>query len=122
MFDRFVWRFGLVGLVALLLLLAGSLFGGVFLYNAVTASTVHEHAVALADGWVNEIFTPEEARTARVSCQSTDSDDNGYVSCTLNVVRNGEEQLIPIECHAYVFVNFGDSCRPLVPLTLGVRR
>jgi Na+-translocating ferredoxin:NAD+ oxidoreductase RnfG subunit len=93
-----------------------------WLWQAMTASTTHQHANELAEQWIHEVFPPEEARTAHVSCQATDSDDNGYVSCTLNMTRNGEEQLIPIECHAYVMVNFGDTCRPLVPLTMGVRR
>jgi len=87
-----------------------------------TADTTHRHANELADQWIREIFTPAEVATAQVNCQATDSDDNGYVSCTLNIVRNGESQLIPIECRAYLVTNLGDSCRPLVPLTMGVRR
>lgn len=105
-----------------LLVVAVLLFVAVMAWNAGTASTTHEHAGELAARWVHESFTPEEARTARVSCQATDSDHNGYVSCTLNITRNGEEQLIPIECNAYVVLNYGDTCRPLVPLTMGVRR
>lgn len=97
-------------------------FGGTFLWNAATADVTHEHANELAHQWVHEVFPADEARTAHVSCQATDSDGNGYVSCTLNIERNGEEQLIPIECHAYVAVNWGDTCRPLVPLTMTPRR
>ncbi len=105
-----------------LVVLCVVIFGGSFAWNAMTASTVHQHANELAEEWVGEVFPPAEARSARVTCQATDSDGNGYVSCTLNIERNGEEQLIPIECHAYLVANFGDTCRPLVPLTLGVRR
>jgi len=104
--------------VAIVVVLGGS----GFLWQAMTAETVHTHADELAAQWVQQVFPPAEAQTARVVCQATDSDGNGYVSCTLNIQRNGEEQLIPIECHAYVMANFGDTCRPLVPLTMGVRR
>jgi hypothetical protein len=115
-------RDGQTAKVIVFAILAVVLVGGSFLWNMVTADVTHEHANELANQWVREVFAPEEARTARVACQATDSDGNGYVSCTLNITRNGEEQLIPIECHSYVVANFGDSCRPLVPLTLGVRR
>lgn len=97
-------------------------FVGAPLWTYATAATTHRHAVELGNLWVSEIFTPEEAATARLSCQASDSDSNGYVSCTLNITRNGESQLVPIECNSYVFMNVGDTCRPLVPLTLGVRR
>ena len=108
----------MIGLILLLFLL----IGGSWAWQAMTASTRHAHANELAEQWIDEVFPAEEARTAHASCQATDSDGNGYVSCTLNMTRNGEEQLIPIECHAYVMVNFGDTCRPLVPLTMGGRR
>lgn len=98
------------------------LVGGICLFPYATASTTHENATNLAQVWVSEVFTAEEAATSRVACQATDSDDNGYISCTLNIERNGEDQLIPIECNSYVFFNLGDTCRPLVPLTMGVRR
>jgi hypothetical protein len=95
--------------------------GGAFAWDLATATTVHHNADDLAHQWIQEVFPPEEARTARVSCQSTDSDGNGYVSCTLNITREGEEQLVPIECHAYVMINLGDTCRPLVPFGIGRR-
>jgi len=109
-------RFGAMAVIVALIFVVP------LVWNASTASTMHENADELATQWVQDIFPPEEARSARTSCQATDSDNNGYISCTLNITRNGEEQLIPIECHAYVLLNYGDTCRPLVPLTMGVRR
>jgi hypothetical protein len=95
---------------------------GSYAWQAETASTVQHNADDLAHRWVNAMYPAEEARTARVTCQATDSDDNGYVSCTLMITHEHEEQLIPIECHAYVALNWGDTCRPLVPYGMGGRR
>jgi hypothetical protein len=94
---------------------------GILAWPFMTADTRHTNAQELARQWVSEMFTPAEAATARVSCQAIDSDHNGYVSCTLNIVREGHTELVPIECNSYVVMNVGDTCRPLVPFTLGRR-
>lgn len=103
-----------VGVVLIILVAVGG-----YAWRAETASTVQSNANELAHQWVAAMYPPEEAAAARVTCQATDSDGNGYVSCTLMITHEHEERLIPIECHAYVAVNWGDTCRPLVPYGVG---
>lgn len=93
-----------------------------FVWGRCTSSVRHVNAEEAAHDWVQHMFPPEEAREARISCQSTDSDGNGYLSCTINVQQNGEANLIPIECTSYVVDNYGDTCRTLTPFATGRRR
>jgi prepilin-type N-terminal cleavage/methylation domain-containing protein len=49
-----------------------------------------------------------------VSCMNRDTDDDGYVSCTLNVIeKDGKENSIPIECAAKWSYN-NDGCREAI--------
>lgn len=49
--------------------------------------------------------------TARVQCQGVDTDNNGYVSCTL-VLDGTPPVTYPLECaNSYAYVNTG--CRPM---------
>lgn len=73
----------------------------------------------IGSGESNKRHAEEEARTFaadlypgqnhRVSCMSTDTDGNGYVSCTL-IVR---EQPIPIECANRYSITRNTGCRPM---------
>lgn len=90
-----------------------ALVGASIFWNYQTAAERHDNAVELAHQWSSEIYGEDDVR---ISCQSTDSDSNGYVSCTVM----HEDQLIPIECASYVLFNLGDTCRPLS--VVGIRR
>lgn len=73
------------------------------------------NAEKLAESYANRLYPDLKGRFA--TCQATDTDRNGYVSCTLRIVRgDGEEELIPLECNSYLFLNFGDTCRPVSAL------
>lgn len=49
-----------------------------------------------------------------VSCMNRDTDGDGYVSCTLNVVeKDGKENPIPIECAAKWSYN-NDGCKEAI--------
>lgn len=55
-----------------------------------------------------------------VSCMNLDTDDNGYVSCTLNVIeKDGKTSPVPIECASKWSFN-NDGCREA--LVNGFRR
>lgn len=65
------------------------------------------------------------AKTVTHHCQGRDTDDNGYVACTLTVdwgIANERPEIVPIEC-AVNRTGSGcnnEGCRPLA--TFGVRR
>lgn len=53
-------------------------------------------------------------KTTGVSCAKTDSDGDGYVSCTLSVEQaNGESKVEAIECARALTIN--DGCRMQKP-------
>lgn len=65
-----------------------------------------EHAVNQARAWTNEMYPNE---ISHISCQNADTDDNGYVSCTIRV---GDHPPMGIECSVPMSMNNG--CR--IPL------
>jgi len=47
-------------------------------------------------------------------CQSTDSDHDGYVSCTVAAKDSaGSPRDLPLECRHSVFFNYSRGCRPV---------
>lgn len=90
---------------------------GEFLYNQSTAPERQDHAVAEAREWMQAMYPEVPAAQVHVSCQGTDSDNNGYVSCS---VRAGETR-VNLECYSYIVANPGHStCREVViPMTRG---
>lgn len=50
----------------------------------------------------------------RALCQSTDSDNDGYVTCTTVSMVNGVETTDEgIECRASVYFDYARGCRPM---------
>ena len=57
----------------------------------------------------------------RAACQSTDSDNDGYVSCTIVAKRpdGSETQDEGIECRHSVYFDYARGCRPMRVLMNG---
>lgn len=71
-----------------------------------------------ANSWANEMYP---GQPSRVSCQNSDSDYNGYVSCTVRV----QNETLPIECanpDGMIFVNYNHGCRMITYNNIRNRR
>jgi hypothetical protein len=70
-----------------------------------------------ADEWAAANL--DGATDVRHTCQSIDSDDNGYVTCTVSVTWPGssERQIIPVECGVNRATTGCDiqGCKPMMP-------
>ena len=61
----------------------------------------------------------------RFQCMSRDTDDNGYVACTVSYdTPDGTIEMLPIECVVNkVGTGCGnEGCKPLMPMRLPTRR
>lgn len=68
----------------------------------------HDSAQAYAEQWTREMGLA----SAHVNCAGSDSDANGYVSCTVaHKDNNGAVQTIPIECAIAHSMNGNNGCR-----------
>lgn len=96
----------IIGLSFVVTLLA--VVGGVgwALVAPVFSSNVRENATVQARTWVREMYP--ESRSTAVSCQGSDTDHNGYVSCTIRVADQHPTQ---IECASYVWFDWNRGCR-----------
>jgi len=76
----------------------------------IVAGWRQQNAEELAVDYGQKLYPDQKGHYA--TCQSRDTDGNGYISCTLRVVRQDDtEELIPLECTSYLLVSFGDTCR-----------
>lgn len=85
-------------------LLAG-LAAAVPYYNVIKRQS---NAEGLALEWAAKIYPGEKATSI---CQGTDSDGDGYVSCTVKV---GQDR-VPLDCHSYLYLALGNTCREQMP-------
>lgn len=66
----------------------------------------HKKAEKAAATWATQMGL----KVKGVSCTDNDSDDDGYVSCTVSAERpDGSIELVPIECAAALTLN--DGCK-----------
>lgn len=74
-------------------------------------------AEQFAAAWVEQNLVG--AKATHAECQSIDSDDNGYVTCTASATWPEGREIYPIECGVnrwHTGCNI-QGCRPLAPLT-----
>lgn len=85
------------------------LFIGVLFLNLGMSATgqIQARATQEAQTWTREMYPNE---TSHVACQNSDTDSNGYVSCT---VRVGERAPMGIECAVPLSMNNGCRIPPL---------
>lgn len=70
-----------------------------------------EHAEEQAKQFV-KLFVNNDAVKYSVTCQETDSNNNGYISCTGFVYRNPDyTQSLQIECSSKWSLSTGEGCR-----------
>ena len=100
-----------IAIVCILLSIVGSAFGGC---DAITGFARERRARAENDAksYVQQLH-PSYTNT-RALCQSTDSDNDGYVTCTVISTVNGTDTPEEgIECRASVYFDFARGCRPM---------
>ena len=84
------------------------IIASMFMSVGMRASGQYEqHAREQAQNWATNMYPGE---TAHVSCQNADTDNNGYVSCT---IRIGERAPMGIECSVPMSLNNGCRIPPL---------
>jgi hypothetical protein len=73
----------------------------------------HKAAEVAAKQWSSQMgFKP-----VGISCTGIDSNEDGYVSCSIAVLKNdGTPSMIPIECAGSFTVNSGCRAARLLPL------
>lgn len=93
---------GFAVLVFLLVLVVGPamMFRGCLFSDTIQANAEHS-----AHTWIGEMFP--EAQDVHIVCQGTDSDGNGYVTCSARI----DNERLNIECYDYVAFDFGNTCR-----------
>lgn len=105
--------FTLVELIIVLVVIG--MIGSMFLNcDAVTGFAGERRARAENDAktYVRELH-PSWTNT-RALCQSTDSDNDGYVTCTVISTMNGTDTPEEgIECRASVYFDYARGCRPM---------
>lgn len=70
-----------------------------------------EHAEEQAKQFT-KLFVNNDAIKYSVSCQETDSDNNGYVSCTVMIYRTPEHtEPLELECASKWAFSTGEGCR-----------
>lgn len=82
--------------------------GGATCGQALTADTVRDSATSDARAYARALH-PAWSRPV-VLCQGTDSDGDGYVTCT---VGDGAGATEAIECRASVVLDYDRGCRPM---------
>jgi len=103
----------MIVVIILAMILAVVGFG---LRSCLFAPEVRANASEEAHTWVHEMYPEVPADQVHIVCQGTDTDGNGYVTCSARV---GEEHL-SLECYAYVAVNPGENtCREISLLRAG---
>lgn len=100
-------------LIELLIVIAIVGIAGTVLVSAVGGNVLyaekrraHAEAAARAYGAVLDPSVPADAWVA--SCMGVDSDNDGYLSCTL--AARGR-QPTPVECRAWIWIGNNDGCR-----------
>jgi len=77
-----------------------------FLRGGIGGATGIDHEAAVKEA--RQFANDNSMADANVSCVNTDSDGDGYVSCTLSLKRaDGSVQFTPIECAAKLNLNSG---------------
>lgn len=90
-----------VGIPIFAFLIAGVVVAS---YPFLTAELRRSNAEDLALEWAEAMYPKQ---TAGAICQGLDTDNDGYVSCTVKV---GETR-IPLDCYSYLSFAFGNTCR-----------
>jgi len=104
--------------VVIIGILASVVLGG-FVKGCNTSDTVRQHAVTQAREYVQTMHPTWT--NVRVLCQGVDSDQNGYVRCTI-----GASETLPsgtvrevspdaIECSAWVYMDRNHGCQTPSP-------
>jgi hypothetical protein len=98
LFELLVW----VGLVLAVVFV----FGGILVASCSGALGIdYDAATKEAEAW-----TTKMGLKGQIDCARTDSDNDGYVSCTLVVKKeNGDTEIVPLECAKKYAFNSG--CR-----------
>jgi len=93
---------------SLLVLLIGLWIASPWIVAGLRKANAEDVAVEYAQ----KLYPDQKAHYA--TCQGRDTDDNGYVSCTLRIVRpDGTEDRIPLECAAFLVFSYGQTCREM---------
>lgn len=72
----------------------------------------HDKATAGARAWAKEMGLD----VGGVSCANSDTDGDGYVSCTVSAKKpDGSVQIVPVECAAAYTFNTGCRAARIVP-------
>lgn len=71
------------------------------------------HAEEQATSFTKDKYLKDDKIPFDVSCQETDSDGNGYVSCTSIIHRSSSEkpEVLDLECSSKWSVSTGEGCR-----------
>jgi prepilin-type N-terminal cleavage/methylation domain-containing protein len=103
--------FTLVELIIVLAIIAVILGAGGFFFRSCGRSQNKEHAEKQAMQFA-KLFVNNDAIKYSVSCQETDSDNNGYVSCTAMIYRTPEHtEPLELECASKWSLSTGEGCR-----------
>lgn len=78
------------------------IFAMVIFRGAACSAADEREATKAARAFTNDVLG---LPGARVSCQGADTNNDGYVSCTVVA----DDRIIPLECAAWL--TWGDSCR-----------
>jgi hypothetical protein len=80
--------------------------------SVIVADKARKRAEYDATNYIHELHP--EWTEIRAVCQSTDSDGDGYVSCTATAKGSADAlRELPLECRHSVFFNYARGCRPL---------
>ena len=103
-------------LIELMILIAivGILTGGlIFATRGCGRAANKKHAEEQATSFTKDKYLHNENVPFDVSCQETDSNDNGYVSCTSIIHRSFSEkpEVLDLECSSKWSISTGEGCR-----------
>lgn len=86
---------------------------GIFAARGCGRESNRKHAEEQAISFTKVKYLHNENIPFDVSCQETDSDGNGYVSCTSIIQRSASEkpEVLDLECASKWSVSTGEGCR-----------
>lgn len=87
----------------------------------VSGPTVENRANEDAVSFVHQMRP--EMNDVRAMCQTTDSDGDGYVTCTISGTVNGVREMDSVDCRASFLTNYQRGCRlTRIPLQRQIRQ
>lgn len=105
--------FTLVELMIVIAIVGISAGGLIFLTRGCGRAANKKHAEEQAMSFTKDKYLKNNQIPFDISCQETDSNDNGYVSCTSIIHRSSSEkpEVLDLECSSKWSVSTGEGCR-----------